>query len=346
METLRIRKPDDFHVHLREEEMLRRILPFTANVFSRALVMPNLREPLVSAYKVRGYFKQLDKYCKKQGFNSFRALRTLYLTDGMLASNIAWSQVWEGVIAVKLYPKNTTTGSLQGVSDVRRLGSVFAEMEKRGMILSIHGEMPETHSDYAEIEFLQGPFWWIYQNFPRLKMVWEHVTTAEIVSLLERYPDHIAGTITAHHLMMTRDDVFGNPHNYCKPPAKSEEDQIALLNAAISGNPKFFFGSDSAPHWKWQKELINAKAGVFSTPVAMQVLTQVFEELGALHRLENFVSRFGAEFYGLPLNKDELVLKKNLWRIPLAYTRNLDGEATEPIVPFMAGQILDWQIVK
>ncbi|MBU4422089.1 dihydroorotase [Patescibacteria group bacterium] len=345
METLVIRRPDDFHVHLREGEMLRRVLPFTAQVFERALVMPNLTKPLISTYKVKEYFRELDRYCEKQGFKDFRALRTLYLTDKTLVGNIAWSQVWENVLAAKLYPKGTTTGSAQGVLDVERLGPVFAEMEKRGIVLSIHAEMPEMHSDYAEDEFLIGPFWWIYQNFPRLKIVWEHVTTAYMVKLLERYPARVAGTITAHHLWLTRDDVFSNPHNYCKPPAKSKEDMVALINAVTSGNPKFFFGSDSAPHWKWQKERAKAKAGVFSAPVVMPLLAQIFEAVGALHRLEDFTSRFGAEFYGLPLNTGKLVLEKRPWKVPLAYTRDLDGEAIEPIVPFLAGETLDWQIV-
>ncbi|PIR67083.1 MAG: dihydroorotase [Parcubacteria group bacterium CG10_big_fil_rev_8_21_14_0_10_36_14] len=342
MKTLVIRKPDDFHAHLREGEMLRRVLSFTANVFARALVMPNLQNPLVSTFKVMEYSKQIDRECKKQGFNNFHALRTLYLTDNTTANDISWAYCWQNIVAVKLYPKGTTTGSVHGVSDVRLLAPVFAEMEKRGVVLSIHPEMPEMHSDYAEEEFLVGPFWWIYQNFPKLKIVWEHVTTAYIVNILKMYPERVAATITAHHLFLTRDDVLGNPHNYCKPPAKSEEDQVALINVAISGNPKFFFGSDSAPHWKYTKErTIKVPAGVFSAPVAIPVLAQVFEAVGALDKLENFVSRFGAEFYGLPLNQERICLLKEKWRVPLM----LGEEMGNLIVSLAAGQELDWRVI-
>lgn len=344
---IEIRKPDDFHAHLRSRDLnlLKNVALFTAKYFRRALVMPNTIPSILTGYDAVRYYWEIKKALEKDGLDlDFTPLLTIKLTDETTPQIICEARNL-GVVAAKLYPRGATTNSQDGVSDVEKLGAVFEEMQKVGMVLSIHGEMPGMPSDDAEYEFLKGPFWWIYLNFEELKIVWEHITTADIANLLVRYPDRVAGTITAHHLVLNRDDVMGNPHNYCRPPAKRPEDREALIRAATSGNSKFFFGSDSAPHWETQK-FYGGSAGVFSAPVALPVLAQVFEKTNALDRLEDFTSRFGAEFYGLPLNTEKIKLVKRSWMPNFFLEGAVDERTKGKLVLFKAGQLLNWALEK
>ena len=333
--ALTIRKPDDFHVHLRQGPMLAEVLPFTARVFARALVMPNTTPPITDGQGMIKYQRDIRKLLSANP--DFTPLGCLCLTDSTTVDILSYAQTC-GAIAAKLYP--------ECVSNVERLAPIFEAMQKLDMVLSIHGELPDAESDTAEYEFLTGPFWWIYTNFPELKIVWEHVSNELVVNSLEKYPPRVGATITAHHLVLTRDDVLGKAHNYCRPPAKGRKDREALVRAVTSGNPKFFFGSDSAPHHAFTKGSLNPPPGIFSAPVALQILAQVFESANALDKLENFVYCFGAAFYGLPLNGGRTRLVKSIWQVPYAYACQISDQLTDTVVPFMAGRWLRWKVVE
>ncbi len=260
---------------------------------------------------------------------------TIQITESTTSEivNIAYHL---GAIAGKVYPVSVTTNSGNGVRDFEKLFPVFGKMEKIGMRLLLHGEKPDMFCLNREKQFLDILIK-INKKFPELKIVLEHITTKEAVETVKSLKN-VAATITAHHLVLTLDDVVGNllsPHNFCKPIAKFPKDRVALFEAATSGNPKFFFGSDSAPHLKERKECSSGCAGIFSAPVAIPLLAEIFEKEGRLNKLENFVSKFGAVFYDLPLNKERIMLVKEDWIIPQDY---------RDIVPFMAGKKLSWQV--
>ena len=333
MNAISIRRPDDFHVHLRQDRLLELVLPYTAKVFARALAMPNTNPPLTKWQEVNAYYWKVKSLGKEYGFEP---IRCLYLTDNT-TRDMVFTAYALGANVCKLYPAGATTNSQQGVKDIKAIFPALEAMEKTGMILSVHGGKRGAFCLDAEREFLPV-FWEIYCAFPKLKIVWEHVTTKELAELLKRYPDRVAATITAHHLVLTLDDVIGNkinPHNFCKPVAKRPADREALIQAALSGNPKFFFGSDSAPHNLGLKENGSGNAGIYSAPVAMPLLAEIFEKRGALDKLEDFTSRFGADFYRLPYNTGTLTLVKEPHEVPYYY----DG-----LAPFMAGPELKWRI--
>ena len=335
------RKWDDFHAHLRQEELLRIAVPHTAAYFERALVMPNIKPPVCDMLVAKRYRNEILDVAHRSGYPDFEPLMTIKIVDGMNSGTVSLAHAF-GMVAGKAYPVGATTNSEEGVSDFRhpRLRRVFEEMEAGGMVLSVHGEMPLAPSLEREARFL-CELEWLATQFPKLKIVMEHITTRKAVEAVCSLPSTVAATITVHHLFLTLDDVIGgklNPHHFCKPIAKTLDDRAAVQEAAISGNPKFFFGSDSAPHRRENKECGAGEAGIFTSPVAPSLLAEFFESRESLHRLESFVSRFGAEFYGLPLNKGTITLIKEPWEVPRIYSSF--------IVPFKAGETLQWKVVE
>ncbi|MBX9666340.1 MAG: dihydroorotase [Candidatus Obscuribacterales bacterium] len=331
---LTIRKIDDMHVHLRQGEMLQSVLPFTMSQCARALVMPNTMPPIINVEDVVNYRKAIVE--AKRGSNDFEPLMTFKVVPSASPDEVrALKQA--GAIAGKLYPEGVTTNSDDGVGDFDALYPVYEEMEKEGLVLCLHGEMPGVFSLDREHAFLDVLIK-IANDFPSLKIVLEHATTASAIATVKALPENVACTLTVHHMYITLDDLVGdklNPHVFCKPIAKRPEDRDAVLDAALSGNPKFFFGSDSAPHTIASKECACGAAGVYSAPILLPALCQLFERNGALERLQPFTSEFGANFYGLPLNTSMIELSKKRWTVPDQY----DG-----VRPFLAGSQLDWQL--
>ncbi len=338
--SLTIRRPDDLHVHLRQDELLGLCCYYSSMVFGRNLVMPNTDPPILTAEDAWHYKSQIIN----AGFSGSEPLMTIKLTDATTPDTVIKAHRW-GVVAAKLYPVGVTTNSADGVTNINGLWPVFAAMQEVGMVLCLHGEHPKTSVFEREAAFLPM-LGQIADAFPNLLIVLEHISTsvaADFVAGLAESGASVAATITVHHLMMTVDDLMGGelkPHLFCKPVVKRPADKAALLMAATSGNPCFFFGSDSAPHPRRKKQSDSCSAGVFCAPVAMQALAGVFEGMGSLDKLEDFTSRFGAEFYGLPLNEGFIRLYKEPWKVESPYVYGNTGK----VVPFLAGQTLDWQV--
>ena len=294
MKTLTLPLPDDFHVHLRQGELLKNYAKTVAKEFGRILVMPNTVPPIASAENVRDYYAQI-----KSAAPQLDLLMTFKLNAKISADELVKMKE-AGVVAGKYYPAGVTTNSEDGVSEFESIFPVVAEMEKLGLVLCIHGEEPSAFCLDREKEFIRRVEI-LAERFPKLRIVFEHLSTAAAVEAVKRLPANVAATITAHHLIHTLDDVIGGslqPHHFCKPLPKRPEDRKALREAAFSGNPKFFFGSDSAPHAQSKKECCCGAAGVYSAPVAIPVLIQLFESANALDKLPNFIAGFGADFYG------------------------------------------------
>jgi dihydroorotase len=332
---LEIPTPDDWHVHLRQDWMLEYTIEQSAMHFGRVLVMPNLLPPVRSgddAFKYREDILAWRRFSKK----SFEPFMTIKLMPDTTPEMIheAFKRC---VIAGKMYPEGVTTNSEDGIKDLSMMDPVFKAMEDVGMVLSLHGEVPGVFCMDRERAFL-NTLGALAHRFPRLRIVLEHITTKEAVKTVRALPINVAATVTVHHLVLTLDDVVGGslqPHNFCKPIAKSHEDREVLREAVISGNPKFFSGTDSAPHPKEKKECASGCAGVYTAPVAMPILAQVFEEEGALDKLANFTSKFGADFYKVPAPLGTLVLEKGEpYEIPQAYYG---------VVPLWAGREIQWK---
>lgn len=331
-EKLTIIKGDDMHCHLRRGKIMKSVAWLTAGQFKRAVVMPNTNPPILTAEDALQYCHEIELYCP-----SLKPLMTIQINDLTTPAIIAEARQ-AGVVAGKVYPQGVTTNSQNGVTDFKNIYPALREMQKQNMLLLLHGESPdpEIFCLDREEEFLPI-LSTITQQFPKLKIVLEHITTEQAFRTVLMH-DNVAATITVHHLLLTLDDVVGGmiqPHNFCKPLAKRSYDRETLLAAATSGSPKFFYGGDSAPHLRKNKECDHGCAGVFNAPVALPLLAQIFEERNALEQLENFVSRFGAGFYGLPKNSEIIELVKEDWMVPQEY----DG-----IVPFMAGKTLRWKV--
>lgn len=337
MDELTIRKGDDLHCHLRRGEILKSVIGFTASQFKRALIMPNTSpEPILTAKDALGYRREILAALPKE--RGFKPLMTIQIND-FTTPEIIRDASRVGVVAGKVYPLGVTTNSGNGVSDFDNIYPVFEQMQKSGMIVSIHGESadPKVFCLDREIVFLDTLIK-IANDFPELKIVLEHVSTREAVEAVRHLSPNVAATITVHHLYLSLDEVVGNliePHNFCKPIAKRPEDRQALQKAALSGDSKFFYGGDSAPHLRAAKESGQGPAGVFNAPVALPMLVQFFEENGAPDKIEGFLSFFGAKFYGLPIGGEKITLIRKEWIVPEVY----DG-----IAPFMAGKRLNWQV--
>ena len=325
-DRLTLRRPDDFHLHLRDGDMMRAVLPFTADVFARAIVMPNLVPPVRTVADVIAYRDRIRALLARD--HPFEPLMTAYLTDDTDAADIA-AGATDGVIkAVKLYPAGATTNSDSGVTSVTRVAPVLETMERLGLPLLIHGEVTDPEIDIFDreavyIERILDP---LRRRFPGLKVVLEHVTTADAVAYVRSAASGLAATITPHHLVINRNAIFQggiNPHMYCLPVAKRERHRQALRDAATSGDSRFFLGTDSAPHPRRDKESDCGCAGIFNTPTAISSVLQVFDEENALDKVESFTSIQGAEFYGLPQNTDHIVVQKTVpsdvapWSVPV-----------------------------
>ncbi len=334
MQTLTIRRPDDWHVHLRDGEMLKAVAPFTARQFARAIVMPNLSPPVTSVAAAAAY---RDRILTATG-PGFTPLMTCYLTDEADAEEIARGfaeRVW---VAAKLYPANATTNSAAGVTDIRQLHPALERMQAIGMPLLVHGEVTDPHVDVFDREavFIERVLAPLTRDFPTLKIVLEHITTSEAADFVEGSGETVAATITPHHLMINRNALFDGglrPHAYCLPVAKREQHRQAVRRAATSGSPKFFLGTDSAPHPRDAKESSCGCAGIFNAPFALEAYATVFEEEDALDRLEAFASEHGPRFYGLPLNPGKVTLQRQHARVP---------ETVAGVIPFLAGRTLGW----
>jgi dihydroorotase len=342
-QRLVIRRPDDWHVHLRDGPMLSAVIDHTARQFARAIVMPNLKPPVTTAAAGAAYRDRVLA-AVTPGLD-FTPLMTCYLTDGIDAAEIARGHADGIFTAAKLYPANATTNSAQGVTDVRHIAAALETMQRIGMPLLVHGEVTDPTIDIFDREavFIERTLIGLARNFPALKIVFEHITTAEAVAFVEASGPNIAATITPHHLAINRNSMFEGgirPHLYCLPVLKRETHQRALRTAAVSGNPKFFLGTDSAPHAVEAKETACGCAGMFNAPFALESYARTFEEEGALDRLEAFASENGPRFYGLPLNKGSIVLERSGISVP----PRLSAADTE-IVPFHAGERLEWQFM-
>jgi dihydroorotase len=334
-----IRRPDDWHVHLRDGAMLEAVAPYTARQFARAIVMPNLSAPVTSVAAAEAYRRRILA-ALPQG-SDFTPLMTCYLIDHADAAEIAHgfeAGVWA---AAKLYPANATTNAAHGVTDVSTLAPALEAMQRIGMPLLVHGEVTDPETDIFDREalFIDRVLAGLIRDFPALKIVFEHITTAEGVAYVEAAGPNLAATITPHHLVINRNAMFEGgirPHAYCLPVAKRERHRQALRRAATSGAAEFFLGTDSAPHAREAKEAACGCAGIFNTAHALEVYASVFEEEGALDALEAFASENGPRFYGLPLNEGQVVLERMAVIVP---------DRIGDIVPFLAGETLGWRLV-
>ncbi len=335
MQSITIRRPDDWHVHLRDGDMLKAVAPYTARQFARAIVMPNLVPPVTSVEAAAAYRQRIIEAAGPD----FTPLMTCYLTDDADPDALARGH-GEGVwVAAKLYPANATTNSALGVSDVRRLNPALERMQRIGMVLCVHGEVTDPSVDVFDREavFIERVLMPLMGDFPELKIVLEHITTANAADFVRDGPDTLAATITPHHLMINRNAMFDGglrPHAYCLPVAKRERHRLAAREAATSGSAKFFLGTDSAPHARGAKESACGCAGIFNAPHALEAYAQVFDEDGALDRLEAFASENGPRFYGLPVNEGTVTLERATSDVPAL---------VEGLVPFRAGQIVPWR---
>jgi dihydroorotase len=340
---LTLRRPDDWHVHLRDGAMLAAVAPATARVFARAIVMPNLSPPITTVAMARAYRERILAAVASEPA-SFTPLMTAYLTDSTDPAELERGQA-EGVFtACKLYPAHATTNSAAGVSDLAKLETVFETLERIGLPLLIHGEVTDAAVDVFDREavFVERHLAPLLDRHPGLKVVLEHITTAEAADFVRSAGPSVAATITPHHLHINRNAMFRGglrPDFYCLPVAKRERHRLALRAAATSGDPKFFLGTDSAPHARTAKESACGCAGIYNAPHALESYAEVFEQEGALDRLEAFASEHGPRFYGLPLNADSITLERSDQLVPQRL-----GEGDLSLVPFHAGELLGWRV--
>jgi dihydroorotase len=336
-DRITIRRPDDWHVHLRDGEMLKAVAPYTARQFARAIIMPNLAPPITSVEAANAY---RDRIAIAAG-PRFEPLMTCYLTDETSPDEIARGFEMRAWIAAKLYPAGATTNSASGVTDIRNIYPVLKRMQAIGMVLCVHGEVTDPAVDVFDREavFIERILEPLTREFPALKIVLEHITTIQAVEFVKAMGPNVAATVTPQHLIINRNAMFAGglrPHAYCLPVAKREEQRLAVRKAATSGSPKFFLGTDSAPHTREAKESACGCAGIFNAPFALESYAGVFEEEGALDRLEAFASVHGPKFYGLPLNDGTVTLEKTDVEVPAEVAG---------VVPFHAGERLRWRFV-
>lgn len=345
-QQLELARPDDFHMHLRDgEDVLRCMVPAAARQFRRAICMPNLKPPVTTTAMALAYRERILAALPAEQRGTFEPMMTLYLTEQTPPEEIKLAAE-SGVRAVKLYPAGATTNSASGVRDVSKLTATLQAMATHGMPLLVHGEMPEDDVDIfdREREFIERVMPQVLDAAPGLKVVLEHITTSEAVKFVLGAPDNVAATVTAHHLLINRNALLAgrlNPHHYCMPIVKREAHRRALLDAVTSGSPKFFLGTDSAPHPKGDKLSACGCAGVYTAHAALELYAEAFEQAGALHHLEAFASRNGAAFYGLEPNAERV----RLVREEVAVPEELPFGGTV-VVPFRAGATVHWRLEK
>lgn len=343
VDSITITRPDDWHLHLRDGDMLKAVLPSTAAIFGRGIIMPNLKPPITSVKEARAYRERILA-ARPEG-SMFEPLMTLYLTDNTSPEEIVCVQKSGFIHAVKYYPAGATTNSASGVTDIGKVSAVFEKMQEIGLPILFHGEVTDPEIDIFDrehvfIDRILEPL--VVRNFPQLKIVLEHVTTKEAVDYVMDTPG-IAATITAHHLLENRNAIFQGgirPHSYCLPVLKREKHRQALVQAATSGNPKFFLGTDSAPHTRRTKEAVCGCAGCYTAHAGIRLYAEAFDSVDALDKLEGFASHFGADFYGLPRNQDTITLIRDPWITPLTLPCGDD----DTLVPWRAGEQVAWQV--
>lgn len=343
MTEITITRPDDWHLHLRDGEALAAVLPDTAKRFARAIVMPNLRPPVTTTALAIEYAQRIND-ALPAGMR-FEPLMTLYLTDNTPPEEIVRAKASGLVKGVKLYPAGATTNSDSGVTDLLKCSATLEAMQAHGIPLLTHGEVTDSHIDVFDREkvFIERHMMPLLKRFPELKVVFEHITTRDAAQFVAEAGDNVAATITAHHLLMNRNAMFTGgirPHHYCLPVLKREEHRVALVEAATSGSPKFFLGTDSAPHAKSAKEASCGCAGMYTAFAGIELYAEAFEAANALDKLEAFASFYGPDFYGLPRNSDTITLQKQAWQVPEALPY-----AGDSLVPLRAGDSITWKLM-
>jgi len=341
---LSIRRPDDWHLHVRDGDSLRAVIGFTAERFGRAIIMPNLRPPVTTTDLARAYRKRILDALPASA--SFEPLMTLYLTDRTDPAEVDRAKASGIVHGFKLYPAGATTNSDSGVTRIENVYAVLERMSELGVVFQVHGEV--THNDVdvfdREARFIDEVMAPLVLRFPQLKIVFEHITTKRAAEFVRTARAGVGATITPQHLLHNRNAIFTGgirPHYYCLPVLKTEPDRVALVEAAISGNPRFFLGTDSAPHARHTKEASCGCAGCFSAPAGIELYAEAFDQAGALNRFEGFASDFGPDFYGLPRNAGQLKLLKETWTVPSTYPFG-----TDEIVPMRAGETVTWRLAR
>jgi dihydroorotase len=342
--TLALRRPDDLHLHLRDGEAMRSVLPFTAATFARALIMPNLRPPVTTTEQALAYRQRILDALAAEA--AFEPLMTLYLTDRTDPAEVDRAKASGCIVGFKLYPAGATTHSDAGVTEIHRVDAVLSRMEEKDLVLEVHGEVTDPDVDVfdREARFIDEVLAPLAARHPRLRIVFEHITTRAAAQFVLGSRRGIAATITPQHLLMNRNALFTGgirPHHYCLPVLKSQPDREALLGVIASGDSRFFLGTDSAPHARGAKEAACGCAGIFSAHGALELYAEAFESVGALARLEAFASEHGADFYGLPRNDGRLTLIKETWEVPRSYPFGADQ-----IVPLRAGEHIGWRIAE
>jgi dihydroorotase len=343
MQTLTLTRPDDWHLHLRDDAALGAVVGDTARRFARAIVMPNLKPPVTTVAQAAAY-RQRILAALPAGLD-FQPLMTLYLTDDTPAAEIDAAKTCGFVHAIKLDPAGATTNSAAGVTNLGKCRQTLERMEALGLPLLVHGEVTDPAVDVFDREavFIDTVLSPLQRDFPALKIVLEHITTRDGIDFVMAQGSQVAGTLTAHHLLLNRNALFVGgirPHHYCLPVLKRETHRQALLAAATSGNPKFFLGTDSAPHAKSTKEAACGCAGCYTAHAGIELYAEAFDSVGALHRLEGFASHFGADFYGLPRNTSRITLSRRDWAVPAT----LPYLGDDPLVPLRAGESVAWQL--
>ena len=339
---LKLRRPDDWHLHLRDGDAMRSVVGHTAAQFGRAIVMPNLKPPVTTTDAALAY-RQRILDALPDG-SRFEPLMTLYLTDNTSSEEIHKAHASGQIHAVKYYPAGATTNSDSGVTDINKPRAALEALQDVGMPLLVHGEVTDPDVDIFDREavFIDTLLRPLIERMPTLRVVLEHITTQQGIEFVEQGPDTVAGTLTAHHLLMNRNAIFHGgirPHNYCLPILKRELHRQALVNAATSGNPKFFLGTDSAPHAQDVKESACGCAGLYTAHAAIELYAEAFEQANALDKLEGFASEFGPRFYGLPENQDNIVLERTEWQIPDYYPLG-----NQRVIPMRAGEQVKWKM--
>ena len=343
MTVLRLRRPDDWHLHLRDGAQLAAVLPFTARRFARALVMPNLKPPMTTTAALSDYRARILQALPAG--SAFEPVMTLYLTDRTPPAEIAAARASGFVVGAKLYPAGATTHSDAGVTSIDKVWGTLEAMAEHGLVLQVHGEVTDASVDVfdREREFIDRVLVRVVERVPQLRVVFEHVTTAAAVEFVRTARPGVAATVTPQHLLMNRNAMFEGgmrPHHYCLPVLKRERDREALVGAATGDDPRFFLGTDSAPHARHTKEAACGCAGIFSAHAGLELYAEAFEAAGRLDRLEAFASERGADFYGLPRNTGHVVLERAPWNVPSSYPFGDDE-----IVPLRAGDTIGWRLV-
>ena len=341
-DSITLTKPDDWHVHLRDGDALKTTVPHTAKCFGRAIIMPNLSPPLTNVAAALGYRDRILA-ARPEG-NNFEPLMTLFLTDSLALDEIDLAQKTGAIAAIKYYPAGATTNSENGVTNIQNTYPVLERLADIGMPLLIHGEVSNGSIDIfdREQQFIDSVLTPLLNRYPTLKLVLEHISTSHAVEFVLQQPENVAATITAHHLLFNRNDLLSGgvrPHFYCLPILKNSNNQQALIEAATSGSPKFFLGTDSAPHLRSDKEAQCGCAGIYSAPAAIELYAEVFDNQGALDKLESFACFHGPDFYALPRNKASIKLHRNPWQMPENFLF-----AEDVVVPIRAGATINWQL--